>query len=152
MSHLNSAAERLLHPASLGVPTGCCDGVLCASKDSVISSKLWRLISPLPTAVFLSRTKDRMHFQKRMSHNGLHPAVSRGFSCAPLAPHPGCKCYPSRKVCLFLSREVLLEVRGYPDSRRPWNSWKVERSQANFRIWQSTENRERGQCQNGPMF
>lgn len=46
----------------------------CASKDSVISSNLWRLISPLPTAVFLSRTKDGMHFQKRMSHNGFHPA------------------------------------------------------------------------------
>lgn len=45
-------------------------------------------------------------------------------------------------MCLFLSREVLLEVRGYPDYRRPRNSWKVERFQASFEIWQSTEDRE----------
>lgn len=90
-----------------------------------------------------------MRFQKRVSPNGFHPASILRISLCTVS---ATSRMPRRKECLLRSREILLEVRGYPDYRRPGNSWKVERVQANFRIWQSAEDTERGLSQNGPRF
>lgn len=58
-------------------------------RTQVISSNLWRLISLLPTAVFLCRTKECVLRNECPLMVSTQP-LSRGFPYAQSALHPGC--------------------------------------------------------------